>query len=481
MVTQAPKRSSVFAAVAFALSCIGLIIFVWTQFGGTIPFAPAGYRIHALFSETGLLVPGEDVRTAGVTIGRVVNVQARGTNSLVTMDIDQQYSPIPSDTHAILREKTLLGEAYVEFSTGNGRGPKLRDGGTIPNSQVGRAQQLDQVLNSFNPPTQHNLQVLLGGFGQALRGRGQDLNDAFGNFDPAVTELSQVVDLLNQQQGNLRALINNGGTVLRTLADRGGDLRSLITAGDQVLSATAQRNAQLTATVNSMPPFLAELRRTLTTLNTTLGIARPSLDALAPVAPLLTPAMRGLLRLSGPTIQLLGRAPAVLRTALVALPAIRRFTLAFRPASDALYTAALQVAPMIDIVAEYRLELEAAMSNLPAMLEANAPAAVPADAVPASEPRGQAKYLRALVTLGSDSAFGQTQESPGERSNTYLAPGELRNLNRGGLRASSCANTGNTAQFPLATNNVPCMVQRPFHYGHGVPDSYYPRVRAAKP
>ena len=71
MVTQAPKRSAVLAAVAFALSCVGLIIFVWTQFGGTIPFAPQGYRVHALFKETGLLVPNADVRISGVNVGKV--------------------------------------------------------------------------------------------------------------------------------------------------------------------------------------------------------------------------------------------------------------------------------------------------------------------------------------------------------------------------------------------------------------------------
>ena len=66
MVTQAPKRSAVIAALAFTLSCIGLITFVWTQFGGTVPFAAQGYRVHALFNETGLLVPNADVRIAGV-------------------------------------------------------------------------------------------------------------------------------------------------------------------------------------------------------------------------------------------------------------------------------------------------------------------------------------------------------------------------------------------------------------------------------
>src|SRR5947208_10428393 len=118
MVTQAPKRSAVFAALAFTLSCIGLMIFVWTQFGGTIPFRPEGYRIHALFNETGLLVPNADVRISGVNVGKVSSVEAKGVKSLVTLDIKNQYAPLPADTRAILREKTLLGEAYIGLSTG---------------------------------------------------------------------------------------------------------------------------------------------------------------------------------------------------------------------------------------------------------------------------------------------------------------------------------------------------------------------------
>src|ERR1700728_4146022 len=103
MVTQAPKKTAVFAAIAFSLSCIGLIIFVWTQVGGSIPFAPQGYRVKALFSETGLLVANADVRISGVKIGKVTAVQPRGIDSLVTIDIDHQYAPIPVNTRAILR------------------------------------------------------------------------------------------------------------------------------------------------------------------------------------------------------------------------------------------------------------------------------------------------------------------------------------------------------------------------------------------
>jgi phospholipid/cholesterol/gamma-HCH transport system substrate-binding protein len=472
MVTQAPKRSAVFAAIAFSLSCIGLIIFVWTQFGGSIPFAPEGYRVKALFQETGLLVPNADVRISGVNVGKVANVQARGVNSLVTIDVKPQYAPIPRDTLAILREKTLLGEAYVALSTGSKTAGTLPDGGTIPSSQVAKTEQLDQVLASFNTPTQHNLQKLLIGTGEALAGRGEDLNAAIGNLGPLVDELSAVVGVLNDQSGNLRSLIANGSTVLNTLGSRGADLQSLVTAGNQVFSTTATEDTALTDTVNALPPFLVQLRTTLGVLNTTLGIAKPSLAALRPVAPLLTPALRELSAVTGPALDTIRAAPALLSAAKLALPAIGAFAAAFKPGVDALLPAAEQIVPVIQYISQDRSELVAAMSNLAAALQGSAAA---------NTPSGSAHYLRALISLGRDSVFGQSVREPTDRNNTYYAPGELADAASGGLKSASCANVNNPSEIPLPFGNVPCREQAPFSWTGGIAGGYYPRLQPTKP
>lgn len=470
MVTQAPQRSALFAAIAFVLSCVGLTLFVWTQFGGTVPFGAEGYRASAVFKETGLLTPGEDVRISGVNIGKVAAVQARGVSSLVSMDIRPQYAPLPRDVRAILRQKTLLGEAYVELSWGNRAGPKLPDGGTIPQSQVEGTQQLDQVLSTFDVPTQRNLQAFLSGTGTALAGQGEVLNDAIGNLDPALTELQALVGVLNEQRGNVRTLIANSATVLSTLGSRSADLQSLITAGDQVLSATAARDAALTATVNAASPFLSQLRSTLGDLNVTLGLANPSLIALRPVAPLLKPALSEVITLSGPAIALLHEAPSLLNAATVALPAITHFTNAFHPAVDALLPAVREVAPMISFIGLYSRELVTAMSNLAADLEATAPAATSS---------GRASYLRAVSAIGDESIFGQSVREPSNRDNTYFSPGELANVGRGGLFAANCNNIHNVSQVPLGFSNVPCRVQPPMKW-NGL-SRYFPHVtRAAK-
>jgi ABC-type transporter Mla subunit MlaD len=465
MVTQAPRHAAVLAAVGFTLSCVGLVIFVWTQFGGSVPFAPQGYRVHAMFRETGLLVPGADVRVAGVNVGRVTGVANRGVNSLVTLDISQQYAPIPRDTRAILRQKTLLGEAYVALSAGTGSGPKLRDGGTIPQSQVGSTQQLDQVLGAFGKPTQQDLQAFLSGSATSLAGRGEDVNNAFGNLDPALADLNAIVGVLDGEQGSVRQLLRSGATVFTTLGQRSADLRSLITAGDQVLSATAARNAGLTATANALPAFETRLRTTLDHASSTLAIAKPSLDALLPAAPLLTPALRGLITLSGPALRLLHSAPRLLDDSIVALPAIGRFERAFHPALGALLPAVRQVSPIINFIGLYRTELTTAMANLAASLEATAPAGTST---------GSTSYLRSLAIVGNESIFGQSVREPTNRSNTYFSPGELSRLSQGGLLAASCANTGNKSQSGFGFPNVPCKVQPGFRWA-GL-TRYFPHV-----
>lgn len=471
MVTQSPRRSALLVAIAFTLSCIGLMIFVWTQFGGTIPFAPQGYRVRAIFRETGLLVPGADVRISGVNVGRVTGVDRHGSESLVTMDIQERYAPVPADTRVILRQKTLLGEAYVALSTGTRTGPKLRDGGLLPRSQVAQTQQLDQVLGAFGQPTQQDLNRFLAGSAASLAGRTADLSSTLGNLDPAVASLQEVFSALNEQRDQLASLLRNGSTVMTTLGNRSSDLQTLIRAGDRVMSATAQRNAALSATIDRLPGFLGRLRVTLTAAGHTLALASPSVSSLQTSAPLLRPALQDVISLSGPALALLHAAPRLIHDSLVALPAIARFNDAFHPAVDALLPAVRQITPVISFIGLYRQELAGAMSNLAASLEGHASAAT--NGYP--DRPGRASYLRSLAIIGNETPFGQSVREPTNRSNPYYAPGELNQLARG-LATATCANTGNVSQVGSPLRNVPCRVQPGFEWNHLV--RYFPHLTA---
>ena len=57
--------------VVFALSCFGLLLFLWLSFGGPIPLKPKGYRVQVGFPEATQLGLEADVRVAGVSVGKL--------------------------------------------------------------------------------------------------------------------------------------------------------------------------------------------------------------------------------------------------------------------------------------------------------------------------------------------------------------------------------------------------------------------------
>src|SRR6476660_2133748 len=130
METRPPTVTRILVAIGFALSCFALALFLWIAVGGPLPLKPEGYRFTVPFKEATQLAVESDVRISGVSVGKVKSVNL-GDNGLAdaSIEVDSQYAPIPVDTRAILRQKTLLGETYVELTPGNRDGAKLPEGG----------------------------------------------------------------------------------------------------------------------------------------------------------------------------------------------------------------------------------------------------------------------------------------------------------------------------------------------------------------
>src|SRR5688500_376942 len=158
-----PSIARIAAMVAFTLSVAALLMFLWTAFGGTLPLRPESYRFKAQFPEASLLVKEADVRMAGVNVGKVKTKELGpgGRTTVVEMEIDKRFAPIGRDARAILRQKSLLGETYVEITPGNPGTEKLADGGTLGRTNVDDTVELDEVFRAFDPPTRRAFQQWL--------------------------------------------------------------------------------------------------------------------------------------------------------------------------------------------------------------------------------------------------------------------------------------------------------------------------------
>src|SRR2546423_13290734 len=73
METGTPSITRVLTMVLFALSCAGLLLFLWLSFGGTIPFNPPGYRIQVPVPNAGQPATQAGVRSARAAGGQGIN------------------------------------------------------------------------------------------------------------------------------------------------------------------------------------------------------------------------------------------------------------------------------------------------------------------------------------------------------------------------------------------------------------------------
>ena len=126
MQKQAPSPARILIAAGFAVSCFVLLLFLWIAFGGPSPLGAKSYRITAYLPEATQLAVESDVRIGGVSVGKVketglapptARIDGNDTTAAV-IEIEPQYAPISEDARAILRQKTLLGETYVELTSG---------------------------------------------------------------------------------------------------------------------------------------------------------------------------------------------------------------------------------------------------------------------------------------------------------------------------------------------------------------------------
>ena len=455
------RKSSIAWAVLFALSCFCLALFVWTSFGGTTPLFARGYRFHAEFDQATNLAPNADVRISGISVGKVVQVTPSSGLTDAVIELQPSFAPLATDARAILRSKTLLGEAFIQLLPGTQTAPKLPDNGRLAVANVEATQPIDRVLAIFDARTREALKQFLLGTAASLKGRGAQLNDAIGNTQLTLVDLDQLVTILDQEGSSVHKLISEGGAAFQALGARSADLQSIVTAGQQVFQATAARNAALIATVRALPPFIDALRPTVTAVETTALDAAPALHPLRAVAPLLRPALEHAVRLTPQLTALFKALNPFITHAANGIQYATALLAPLKPLGVALDAAGAQLVPLVQLLSLYDRETVATIANGGAAAEATT-----------MTPSGPIHYIRPLSTTLNESAGGDTQRLGTNRYDPYYLPGGLANI-VSGLRSFDCRNATNPVPVPVfGGGGAPqCLLQAPWIF-QGAKRSY---------
>lgn len=476
MQKQAPSPARLAVMTAFALSCFGLLLFLWISFGGPSPLKAKGYRFEVAFPEAALLAEQADVRVAGVEVGKVRAIRRLpgGENATVaTIEIDPKYAPISAEARAILRQKAILGETYVDLTTGSRGGRRLREGERLADGNVERTVELDEILDTYDPYTRAAFRSWQQGLGTAIRHRGQDLNDALGTLPGFVREGGDLFTVLDEQRAALRGLVRNTGVVFEALTEREGQLRALVENSDTVLSAVAKQDDAFAETWNVFPTFLTESRLTFKRLQRFATDTRPMVREMRPALDDLRPTLLALNRLA-PDLRLLYRnLDPLLTISKRSLPATSEILRDLRPALGELGPLFSEFNPLIDWIGQQQHTLTDMFANLGA--------ATAAKGIPSTDPQATGHYLRQYGPAGAETVAVHPNRLGSNRGNAYLNPLELVNpliTSKGIIPSYDCVNAGGPKDATEGASASPaCIVQDPFGFRGAT--RKFPRIERA--
>ncbi len=396
MQKQAPSIGRILIAAGFAISCFLLIMFLWIAFGGPVPLKAKSYRITANFPEATQLAAESDVRIGGVSVGKVKSVALAPPEKRIegydtteaVLEIRPEFAPISTDSRAILRQKTLLGETYVELTSGTEPGSTDNvslgtaagvsdaeaedieaipeegsgecdddpDACAIPVTSTRNATQIDEIFNALDPETRAAFQQWQQSAAVAVEGRSLDLNDAFGNIGPFITDASSTLETLKGQKESLQGLVRDTGEVFEAVSERDQELAGAITGSEATFGALADADDALAESFTILPTFQRESRATLLRLDEFQRETRPLVQKLLPVANDISPTLDSVRELSPNLESLFRNLDPLIDASEDGLPALESFLgpEGLRPVLDTLDPFLSNLNPVLRYLAAYR-------------------------------------------------------------------------------------------------------------------------------
>jgi ABC-type transporter Mla subunit MlaD len=172
-----------------------------------LPFVPR-YSLHVQVADAEELTSDAEVHMAGGSlVGHVTGiVPGRTANgqpiAVLNLALNKTIQPLAVNSTWRIRLKGAIGLKYLQLTPGNSS-QNLADGATVPISQTSTEVDLDQVLSQYDAKTRAGVVLTTTGYGEALAGRGLDINNTIGAFVPLVRDLGPVARNLSSKHTDL--------------------------------------------------------------------------------------------------------------------------------------------------------------------------------------------------------------------------------------------------------------------------------------
>ena len=239
----------------------------------SLPIIGAGTTYQADFTEAGGLKADDEVRIAGVKVGKVTDVELDGAQVKVSFKVKDAW--LGDKTNAVIKIKTLLGQKYLALDP---VGDKTLDPGTVIPKE--RTLAPYDVLDAFRDLSSTVDQIDTNQLAQSFDTISQTLAGTPDEVKGALSGLSQLSDTIAKRDTQLSQLLANTKQISQTLADRDAELTKLLNDGNQLLDEISQREQAISTLLAGSQQLSTQLQGLVNDNDTQLEPVLKSLDQL---------------------------------------------------------------------------------------------------------------------------------------------------------------------------------------------------------
>ncbi|HVX34444.1 MAG TPA: MlaD family protein [Solirubrobacterales bacterium] len=289
-----------------AVTVLVIIVAVFLAYNANngLPFVST-YNIKARVPNADALVKANEVRIGGARVGVVksvvpVQLPDGGVEAELTLSLDKSAEPIPKGSTLLIRPKSPLGLKYLQITPGTSNEP-IKAGETIPVRYAKpEPGDIDKFFDMFNAPTRKGIQRNLAGFGNALAGRGPQLNEAIGALRGLVEQGEPAAANLAAPSTNFAGFWRALEALSATVAPVAEEQASMFAVLDQTFTAFAHvSRPYIQETIEQGPPTLETVNAGLPKVNPFLHdtarfftALRPGAKALQETSPIIAESLR---------------------------------------------------------------------------------------------------------------------------------------------------------------------------------------------
>ncbi len=218
-----------------------------------LPLIGGGVTYRAYFSESAGLASGDEVRVAGVKVGKVTGVELAGDQVDVVFRVHDTW--LGDRTSASIGIKTLLGEKYLDLAPAGGA--PLDPDVTIPRDRTLAPFDVSEAVGRLSETVDR---IDTGQLARSFEVVAEAFEDTPPHLRGALDGLSSLSKTISSRDEQLADLASNASRISGTLADRDGELRRLISDGTLLLGELRLRREAISALLSGTRTLADELR-----------------------------------------------------------------------------------------------------------------------------------------------------------------------------------------------------------------------------